>query len=234
MRTSSLLLLLVLLGAVCISTVHAASTLKYAYTYDDDDNDPSTKPFKNPAYVPVYDLGLLEVGWTIQVTINVPNLASSNFLNASIAAGLTLWFLNNTDPTAITYGLARDTDKTSTFKFKAPTTATTSFQGTYTIVFPSGYSGTNSEFKLAFNAKKSFTGPAGSMTKLDYVSIQVEYFKGTRASVGSANPAQTLLKVTETGRQSVVKVIYVAPSSPALQFAFHPFNAKNTSGSEIA
>jgi hypothetical protein len=58
---------------------------------------------------------------------------------------------------------------------------------------------------------------------LAYVNIEVDYFNGTGSSVGSATPTQTLLKVTETGRPDVVKVFYVAPSSPNFQFSFYPY-----------
>jgi hypothetical protein len=63
---------------------------------------------------------------------------------------------------------------------------------------------------------------------LDYVNIEVDYFNGTGSSVGSATPTQTLLKVTETNRKNVVKVIYAAPSSPAFQFAFYPYTTDIT------
>lgn len=56
----------------------------------------------------------------------------------------------------------------------------------------------------------------------------MDYFNGTGSSVASAVPTQTLLKVTETARQTVYKVFYVAPSSPAFQFSFFPLTADDT------
>lgn len=51
----------------------------------------------------------------------------------------------------------------------------------------------------------------------------MNYFEGTGGfSVSSANPVQTLLKLTETLRDNILKVFYVAPSSPEFQFSFFP------------
>jgi hypothetical protein len=88
----NLSLLLLVLAALCLTTVNAASTLKYQYTYTDADKDITTKPETNPAYVPMYDLGILQTGLTLQITVNVPNDASATVLEKSIAAGLLLYF----------------------------------------------------------------------------------------------------------------------------------------------
>jgi hypothetical protein len=88
MRTKLTLLLLVL-AALCLSTANAASTLKYQYTYTKT-TDP--KPEVNPAYIPMYDLGILQAGWTIKMTINVPNVAITAILEKSIVGGLVLYY----------------------------------------------------------------------------------------------------------------------------------------------
>jgi hypothetical protein len=234
MRTA---LLVLVLAALCLSTANAASTLKYAYSYSDDDNTPPTSYATEPellaAYLPMWDLGILETGWTIQVTINQPNVASSTLLFDTVAAGLTLYVLDNTDPADIKYSPAVESDGTTAFAFTAPATGKTSFSGTYTVYMPSAASGTSAKFQLGFIGQ---SGTAGTLNteKISYLNIQVDYFNGTGFSAGSTtNPVQTLLKVTETGRNDVVKFIYVAPSSPAFQFALYPFSV-DTPGSATA
>jgi hypothetical protein len=85
----NLSILLLVLAALCLSTANAASTLKYQYTYT---KTTTPKPEVNPAYIPMYDLGILQAGWTIKVTVNVPNFTPTTLLFDSIAAGLTLYF----------------------------------------------------------------------------------------------------------------------------------------------
>lgn len=173
----------------------------------------------------MWDLGILQAGWSIQVSITLPNdpSTSSTILKNNIATGLTLWYLDNSNPSKIQYVSAVTSG--GTFAFTAPTTDTTSFSGTYTIYFPSTYSGTTSDFQLGFKASAA---TPGSLSLFAYMSIQVDYFNGTGYSVGSTSSAQTLLKVTETARDDVLKVFYVAPSSPAFQFAFYPFKTTST------
>lgn len=86
--------------------------------------------------------------------------------------------------------------------------------GTYTVNFPTSFKGTSSDFKLLYVADQSYIGNLADLQVLDYLSIQVDYFNGTGLGVSSKANAQTLLKITEIGRWTVVKVFYVGPNSP--------------------
>ena len=205
MITTNQTLLLVLLGALCLSTANAASTLRYSYSFSQ----------LNSAYYPMWDLGILQAGWTIRVSVTLPNdpSTSSTILADTIKNGfLALSYLDNSNPSKIQYVPA--VNSKGTFTFNPPAIGATSFSGTYTIYFPPGYSGTSSNFLLTYIGQLAPQSLL-STSVLTYVNIQVNYFNGTGYSVGSGSPVQTLLKVTETGRNDVVKVIYVASTSPA-------------------
>lgn len=82
---SRLSLLLLVLAALCISTAHAATTLKYQYRFKDDDGDATSAanaddPFVNPAYNPSFDLGILQAGWSIKISLNIPNIGTGTLL----------------------------------------------------------------------------------------------------------------------------------------------------------
>ena len=224
MITTNQTLLLVLLGALCLSTVNAASTLRYSYYFNSGFLYRFTHPDLISPYYPMWDLGILQAGWTIRVSITLPNGASTSTITLS---DVLLYYLDNSNQ----YVLA--VNSKGAYVFSNPPSGFTSITATYTIYFPPGYSGTTSNFQLGFSASATNAGSLAGTT-FAYMSIQVDYFNGTGYSVGSTNPAQTLLKVTETSRQDVLKVIYVAPNSPAFQFAFYPFTTDSATNPTTA
>ena len=76
-------------------------------------------------------------------------------------------------------------------------------------------------FKLAIDGTKILT--SDEYTNLHYISVEVTYFSGDGGfSANNPTGVETLLKLTETLRNDILKVIYVAPSSPEFNFAIFP------------
>ena len=59
--------------------------------------------------------------------------------------------------------------------------------------------------------------------------MEVTYFSGDGGfSANNPTGVETLLKLTETLRSDIFKVIYVAPSSPEFSFAIFPVTTSGT------
>jgi hypothetical protein len=74
MKASSKLILAIILSLMMVVT-HSASTQSFALLYNS-----SADPTTNKVYNPAYDLGVLEAGYTLTITISIPNLATSTAL----------------------------------------------------------------------------------------------------------------------------------------------------------
>jgi hypothetical protein len=86
----------------------------------------------------------------------------------------------------------------------------------YTIFFADSTIA-SAQFKLL--AGSTFFEPSITST-LTYFNLQVKYFN---SSVSASNPPATLLKVTETFRQSTLKFLYVG-SKTKINFSFFPIS----------
>lgn len=89
MKASQSILALVVVFLI-VAGSEAASTQSYSIFYNGTDRT------SNRFYTPTFDLGVLEVGYSIQITITVPNLDSGLFdftkLVTGDNTGLTLYF----------------------------------------------------------------------------------------------------------------------------------------------
>jgi hypothetical protein len=114
-------------------------------------------------------------------------------------------------------------DGTSSYVFPAATPGSVSYTATYVVTFLKGSGITAAAFKLAIYSSNF---QAYNYYKIDYISVEANYFNSTAGySVSNPTPVETLLKLTEILRNDIMKVFYVAPSSPNFNFTLFPITA---------
>lgn len=92
---------LIAMLALLLSSVGTISIHRYSFQYNFVAN-----PATNPVYSSVYDLGVLQLGYTLQVTVTLPNSPASTALSDIItgdvnSAGLILVYTEDSDPTNV-------------------------------------------------------------------------------------------------------------------------------------
>lgn len=70
----------------------------------------------------------------------------------------------------------------------------------------------------------------GDYSYLDYVALEVTYFMATGVTFSSGAAVQTLLRVTETARKDILRVIYVSDASQVFHFALFPVKYDSAGG----
>ena len=96
--TASHRLLSFALLAVLLTSAAAASSQRFAYFFN------SSSTVSNPEYKPVFDLGTLDKGKSLKVTISIPNVASTSALSTLITgtatSGLQLYYMDTASSAA--------------------------------------------------------------------------------------------------------------------------------------
>jgi hypothetical protein len=126
--------------------------------------------------------------------------------------------MDDTDPLSTASTIAIDSTDTP-FPFPAADTGVLTYTNTYSVSFGTG-TRTSAKFKLIFDGTP-FTG-TGDYSFLDYVALEVTYFSPTGLTFSSGSAVQTLLRVTETVRNDILRVVYVSDASQVFHFALFP------------
>ena len=207
MKNPIQVVLVLALALSCMAqSISTTNLLSYAFPFN------GTIGALNKEYLPVYSLGTLSENYTISGVFNLPNLPSSSVaLTAFVAAlnGSPLHGLMYMDPTSNTLTKANGITY-------APPTDKKSYQMSYKITFPTGSTFTSAPFYFVM------TYPI-PLTLLYYYTLELYSFpSGTIISVGSANVATTLIKITDFLRQTTQKIVYVAQPNQVFNFTAFP------------
>jgi hypothetical protein len=159
-------LIFITVFALILSTVRATSTQRYSFLFNNED------PTKNPAYNPVFDLGILQLGYTLQVTLTLPNSPASTAISDivtgdSTTAGLFLIFRDDSDPTNVGVAFPLDSNNNE-FTFPVAVSGVRSYTGTYPISFGTK-SLTSAKFYLLLDGFAYVK--AGDYSFLDYAAL---------------------------------------------------------------
>jgi hypothetical protein len=187
------------------------SSLSYSYYFNDTTGAGNPDPTSNGYYFPAYSLGTLDKNFTLEFTFNIPSSA--------------VVF----DPTEIalfyTFQGAMLPAETATGTLSFATDGVldadqTTFKLSYTVFFADATIA-SAPFKLLVG---STTLDPTQTSTLTYFNILVTYFNSSVGQVaGSGSPPATLLKVTETFRQTTLKFLYVG-SKTKINFSFFPIS----------
>lgn len=95
MKTSQAILLIAAI-ALLSGVSNATATQIYSFPYNDSSTLTPPDLTTNAYYRPVYDLGILEVGYSLTVTVAIPGISTSTALNGLIPGsssnGLVLYY----------------------------------------------------------------------------------------------------------------------------------------------
>lgn len=202
-------LTLTLLCLLILGT-QSLSSLSYSYYFNE-----TTDPTSNGNYFPSYSLGTLTKNFTLEFTLNIPSsgldfdpseiqlfyIYEGNILPAEASAGGFLDFAIDgvVDAANTTYSL------------------------TYTVFFADSTI-TSAPFKLLIGSTLFDPSVTSILT---YFNLQVRYFNSSNGiSPSASDPPATLLKVTETLRQTTLKFLYVG-SKTRINFNFFPISFDN-------
>jgi hypothetical protein len=185
--TASHRLLSFALLALLLTSAAAASTQRFAYFFN------NSNKVSNPEYKPVFDLGTLDAGKSLKVTISLPNIASTSALSTLITgdaqSGVQLFYMDPAPPAppappetrrllisnSASGSPVAPTPPTGTgsFFFPAATGTRPVYESTYVITFPTSTTKSGT-FKLAIDGTKILT--SDEYTNLHYISVEVTYF----------------------------------------------------------
>lgn len=208
---------ILLLLALLIAQVEASSKFTYSFPFNGTNG-----ALYNAEYAPVYQLGTLSVNTTLKITATIPNNADISlftYLVTFVNAGNGLKYLDNTG------ALQPAVDASGNPVVLPAATSFTSYTYTYTIYFPSAYTGTSANFVLVmgFNAIQ--------YSKLVYYTVEaISYPTNSLISVGSASTGVTLLKAVEIFRSNMAKLVYVSQPGEVFNFTVFPAAVCTTGG----
>lgn len=196
---SSQIICLILISVLAAS-IQATTTYSYAFS--------TSTSRTTQSYYPTYSLGSLTATYFLQITVNIPGYAVS---------------ADTLPPNAFTTFEVTNTATNAAITCTPPSTAPPNvYTSIIRCVIPS-----NGTYILTLISSNRPSNTAGSSNPkvLEHFNLLVTYFNntGTLDIVNKVNE-RTLLKLTDTFRDRVAKLVYVASSS-AVIFTLYPVQA---------
>lgn len=176
----------------------------------------------NSYYAPSYPLGILSLNYSITILITIPNAGPTTQLNTLVSA-LSLKFVDESKGSSIVTSAVNKNGGGFIFP---PASSKYTYSVTYAISFPSTYVLTSAPFVIFVSNSQAI-----SSLKLDYYTLEVRSFISNQGqTVGNIN-VNVILKIVDTMRSNIIKIIYVSQPATPLNFQISP--AAYSAGAQV-